>query len=156
MPKIRARIEEGLARIPVAEYDKGRLEQEMIFYIEKLDVNEERQRLGQHLRYFIETMEGERVRARNSDSSLRKWAVRSIHLAQRAIMPHAAHSCEDERRARTNQGAGAQRYVILFQGMKTLCIATSTRADWGFCDLWPKLCATAVGCGCRFLQPTCT
>ncbi len=58
-PKIRARIEEGLARIPVAEYDKGRLEQEMIFYIEKLDVNEERQRLGQHLRYFLETMEGE-------------------------------------------------------------------------------------------------
>ena len=58
VPRIRARIEEGLARIPVAEYDKGRLEQEMIFYIEKLDVNEERQRLGQHLRYFIETMEG--------------------------------------------------------------------------------------------------
>ncbi len=59
VPRIRARIEEGLAKIPVAEYDKGRLEQEMIFYIEKLDVNEERQRLAQHLRYFIETMEGE-------------------------------------------------------------------------------------------------
>lgn len=58
VPRIRARIEEGLAHIPVAEYDKGRLEQEMIFYIEKLDVNEERQRLGQHLHYFIETMEG--------------------------------------------------------------------------------------------------
>lgn len=59
VPRIRERIEEGLARIPVAEYDKGRLEQEMIFYIEKLDVNEERQRLAQHLRYFIETMNGE-------------------------------------------------------------------------------------------------
>jgi len=59
VPRIRARIEEGLSKIPVAEYDKGRLEQEMIFYIEKLDVNEERQRLAQHLRYFIETMEGE-------------------------------------------------------------------------------------------------
>lgn len=58
VPKIRARIEEGLAKIPVAEYDKGRLEQDMIFYIEKLDVNEERQRLAQHLRYFLETMEG--------------------------------------------------------------------------------------------------
>ena len=54
--KIRSRIEEGLAKIPVAEYDKGRLEQEMIFYIEKLDVNEEKQRLGQHLNYFMETM----------------------------------------------------------------------------------------------------
>lgn len=38
------------------DYDKGRLEQEMIFYIEKLDVNEEKQRLRQHLAYFIETM----------------------------------------------------------------------------------------------------
>ena len=56
--RIRERIEEGLARIPVAEIDKGRLEQEMIFYIEKLDINEERQRLSQHLNYFIETMNG--------------------------------------------------------------------------------------------------
>lgn len=54
--KIRSRIEDGLAKIPVAEYDKGRLEQEMIFYIEKLDVNEEKQRLSKHLAYFIETM----------------------------------------------------------------------------------------------------
>lgn len=55
--KIRLRLEEGLAKIPVVEYDKGRLEQEMIFYIEKLDVNEEKQRLAKHLTYFIETME---------------------------------------------------------------------------------------------------
>ena len=55
--KIRMRIEEGLSKIPVAEYDKGRLEQEMIFYIEKLDVNEEKQRLARHLAYFMETME---------------------------------------------------------------------------------------------------
>jgi len=54
--RIRMRIEDGLAKIPVAEYDKGRLEQEMIFYIEKLDVNEEKQRLARHLSYFIETM----------------------------------------------------------------------------------------------------
>lgn len=56
LDRIRARMEEGLAKIPVAEYDKGRLEQEMIFYIEKLDVSEEKQRLGKHLAYFIETM----------------------------------------------------------------------------------------------------
>ena len=55
--KIRGRVEDGLSKIPVAEYDKGRLEQEMIFYIEKLDVNEEKQRLAQHLNYFMETME---------------------------------------------------------------------------------------------------
>lgn len=55
--KIRLRIEEGLKKIPGIELDKGRLEQEMIFYIEKLDVNEEKQRLAQHLNYFMETME---------------------------------------------------------------------------------------------------
>lgn len=56
--RIHARIEEGLKSIPQVQYDKGRLEQEMIFYIEKLDVNEEKQRLAQHLRYFIETLDG--------------------------------------------------------------------------------------------------
>ncbi len=55
--KIRQRMADGLAKIPVAEYDKGRLEQEMIFYIEKLDVNEEKQRLARHLAYFMETMQ---------------------------------------------------------------------------------------------------
>lgn len=55
--KIHARLSENLAKIPVAEFDKGRLEQEMIFYIEKLDISEEKQRLTQHLRYFIETLE---------------------------------------------------------------------------------------------------
>ncbi|MCM1310535.1 MAG: YicC family protein [Bacteroides sp.] len=54
--KIHIKLEEGLAKIPQAQIDRGRLEQEMIFYIEKLDVNEERQRLGQHLIYFAETM----------------------------------------------------------------------------------------------------
>lgn len=54
--KIRTRIEEALAQIPQVDYDRGRLEQEMIFYIEKLDINEEKQRLSQHLEYFTETM----------------------------------------------------------------------------------------------------
>ncbi|MGN1173788.1 MAG: YicC/YloC family endoribonuclease [Muribaculaceae bacterium] len=58
--KIRGRIEENLSRIPSAEYDKARLEQEMIFYIEKLDINEEKQRLAQHIEYFFETMESGR------------------------------------------------------------------------------------------------
>lgn len=58
--KIRARIEESLQKLPQVDLNQNRLEQEMIFYIEKLDVNEERQRLGQHLNYFIETLEGNR------------------------------------------------------------------------------------------------
>lgn len=54
--RIRTRLAESLAKIPAVEVDKGRLEQEMIYYIEKLDVNEEKQRLRQHLDYFVETM----------------------------------------------------------------------------------------------------
>lgn len=55
--KIRGRIIEGLKSIPEIEYDKNRLEQELIYYIEKLDINEEKQRLANHLRYFRETMD---------------------------------------------------------------------------------------------------
>lgn len=56
--KIKARIIEALKKIENFDYDKNRMEQEMIFYIEKLDINEEKNRLDNHLRYFIETMEG--------------------------------------------------------------------------------------------------
>lgn len=58
--KIRGRIIEGLSKIKEIDYDKNRLEQEMIYYIEKLDINEEKHRLADHLRYFIETMESGR------------------------------------------------------------------------------------------------
>ena len=54
--KIKARIEGGLKQIPDVEYDKNRLEQELIYYIEKLDISEEKQRLANHLKYFRETM----------------------------------------------------------------------------------------------------
>jgi uncharacterized protein (TIGR00255 family) len=56
--KIRSRIVDGLKQIPEAEYDKNRLEQELIYYIEKLDISEEKQRLANHLKYFRETMAG--------------------------------------------------------------------------------------------------
>ncbi|MDE5647139.1 MAG: YicC family protein [Muribaculaceae bacterium] len=56
--KVKSRLEDNLSKLPKIEYDKGRLEQEMIFYIEKLDINEEKQRLTQHLDYFMETMGG--------------------------------------------------------------------------------------------------
>ena len=56
--KIRQRIADGLQQIPGVEYDKNRLEQELIYYIEKLDISEEKQRLANHLRYFRDTMAG--------------------------------------------------------------------------------------------------
>ncbi len=58
--KIKSRIEEGLKTLEdKIAVDRNRLEQEMIFYIEKLDINEEKVRLRNHLKYFIETMDKE-------------------------------------------------------------------------------------------------
>ena len=56
--KIRERITEALEKTLSVDYDKNRLEQELIYYIEKLDINEEKQRLANHLKYFRETMAG--------------------------------------------------------------------------------------------------
>ena len=60
--KIKARIEANLEQLSAATQqavDRNRLEQEMIFYLEKLDITEEKVRLTNHLRYFLETMQSE-------------------------------------------------------------------------------------------------
>jgi uncharacterized protein (TIGR00255 family) len=56
--KVRERITDALEKVIGVDYDKNRLEQELIYYIERLDINEEKQRLANHLNYFIKTMEG--------------------------------------------------------------------------------------------------
>ena len=58
--KIKARIEANLEQLSATTQqaiDRNRLEQEMIYYIEKLDINEEKVRLTNHMKYFRETME---------------------------------------------------------------------------------------------------
>lgn len=55
--KIKERITDALEKTLSVDYDKNRLEQELIYYIEKLDVNEEKQRLANHLNYFVSTLE---------------------------------------------------------------------------------------------------
>ncbi|MBR4563741.1 MAG: YicC family protein [Paludibacteraceae bacterium] len=60
--KIKERLEQSLATLSAqitAEIDRNRLEQEMIYYLEKLDITEEKVRLTNHIRYFRETMNGE-------------------------------------------------------------------------------------------------
>jgi uncharacterized protein (TIGR00255 family) len=59
LDKVRSRILENLNKLADVEFDKNRFEQEMIYYIEKLDVNEEKNRLDNHLKYFIETLNDE-------------------------------------------------------------------------------------------------
>ena len=60
--KIKERLEQNLAQLSEqtqAQTDRNRLEQEMIYYLEKLDITEEKVRLTNHIRYFRETMAGE-------------------------------------------------------------------------------------------------
>ena len=57
--KIKCRLTEQLEKLNGVDYDAGRLEQELIYYIEKLDISEEKQRLRAHLDYFVKTMDDE-------------------------------------------------------------------------------------------------
>ncbi|MBR1803356.1 MAG: YicC family protein [Muribaculaceae bacterium] len=57
--KIKARIIDSLSKLEGVEYDNNRLEQELIFYIEKLDITEEKIRLSNHLKYFLDTLHNE-------------------------------------------------------------------------------------------------
>ena len=57
--QVKERIQKGLASIDESRIDANRLEQEMIYYVEKLDISEEKQRLQQHLNYFTETLSQE-------------------------------------------------------------------------------------------------
>ena len=60
--KIKERLETSLAQLSAetqAQIDRNRLEQEMIYYLEKLDITEEKVRLTNHIKYFRETMDGE-------------------------------------------------------------------------------------------------
>ena len=62
--KIRMRMQDALTKIDSGSYDQNRFEQELIFYIERLDINEEKNRLDNHLKYFIETMNSEKSQGR--------------------------------------------------------------------------------------------
>jgi uncharacterized protein (TIGR00255 family) len=61
---IKIKIQEAIKKLEITNYDENRFEQEMIYYIEKLDINEEKTRLGNHLKYFIETMDKEKKQGR--------------------------------------------------------------------------------------------
>ena len=91
--KIKSRLEEGLKKVAVQDYDRNRFEQELIYYIEKLDVSEEKSRLINHCEYFKTTLKPG-VKARNWVLSYRKWGVKSTPWALKPITPKCnAWSC---------------------------------------------------------------
>ena len=64
LEKVKTRITDGIKKLELTTYDENRFEQEMIYYIERLDINEEISRLNNHLKYFLETMETEKSQGR--------------------------------------------------------------------------------------------
>lgn len=59
VPVIRQKMEKMLQELGENSLDRNRLEQEMIYYLEKLDITEEKVRLHKHCSYFLETMQEE-------------------------------------------------------------------------------------------------
>ena len=64
--------------------DQDRFEQELVFYLEKMDITEEKVRLRAHCTYFSETPEAESSKGASSASSPRRWAARSTRSARKA------------------------------------------------------------------------
>lgn len=62
--KVKSKIQDALQKLETNTYDGNRFEQEMIYYIEKLDINEEKNRLNNHLAYFVNTMTQEKSQGR--------------------------------------------------------------------------------------------
>ena len=61
--KIKIRIQESFRKMEIT-CDENRFEQEMIYFIDRLDINEEKKRLSNHLEYFTETMANEKNQGR--------------------------------------------------------------------------------------------
>ena len=118
VPKIKEKILEGLKQIPEVEYDKNRLEQELIYYIEKLDISEEKQRLTNHLKYFRETMRETGHGVGKKLGFIAQEMGREIEHDRFQEQPggDAEHRRPHEGRAGADQGTSSQRIVIMEKG----------------------------------------
>lgn len=106
--KIRERITDALEKTISVDYDKNRLEQELIYYIEKLDINEEKQRLSNHLRYFRETMAGGHGQGKTWFHSTGNGTRNQYDWQQIQSCRNAKHRSADEGRTGTNQRTGVK------------------------------------------------
>ena len=94
--RIRQRLLEALDNIPEAKYDQNRLEQEMIYYIEKLDINEEKQRLANHLKYFMETMDNGHGQGKNIAQEMGREINTTGSKSNQAEMQNIVVKMKDE------------------------------------------------------------
>ena len=108
---IKARIRENLAQLDV-EVDSNRLEQEMIFYLEKLDITEEKVRLQNHCRYFREVAAGD-ARAQTRFHRSGDGARNQYDGLEGQREQHPDSRGKDEGRARKNQRASTQYFITV-------------------------------------------
>ena len=110
--KVKDRITDALEKTLSVDYDKNRLEQELIYYIEKLDINEEKQRLSNHLKYFISTLESGSGQGKEAGLHRTGNGPRNQYAGQQVQSCRNAEDCSaDEGRAGANQGTGPERDV---------------------------------------------
>ena len=105
--KIKTRILDNLQKVADQDYDKNRFEQEMIYYIEKLDINEEKNRLDNHLKYFLTTMENGHGQGKKLGFIARDQYAR----LEEQPRGDAKNRGTDERRAGANQGTSVKRII---------------------------------------------
>ena len=158
VPKIKEKILEGLKQIPEVEYDKNRLEQELIYYIEKLDISEEKQRLTNHLKYFRETMRetGHGVGKKLGFIAQGDGARDQHDRFQEQPGGDAEHRRPHEGRAGADQGTSSQRTVIMEKGKLIIFSAPSgsgksTIVSW-LMEKHPEL-RLAFSISCTSRQP---
>ena len=123
---------DNLQKIAEKDYDKNRFEQEMIYYIEKLDVNEEKNRLDNHLKYFISTMEsghgqGKKLGfiAQEMGREINTLGSKSNHAEMQKIV------VQMKSRVGTNQGTGTKRIIIRLTRMAGKLIIFSAPSGSG-------------------------
>ncbi len=107
---IRDRLDQALQDIKnkVGDWDPNRYEQEVLFYLEKLDINEEVVRLKQHLEYFIEVKDLPENSGRKASVFIpRNGEGDQYNWLQGQQCPYPTTRGSDERRVGENQRAGA-------------------------------------------------
>ena len=119
--KVKDRITDALEKTLSVDYDKNRLEQELIYYIEKLDINEEKQRLSNHLKYFISTLESGsgqvRLQDHNGDLCARTEYIPATRMTFRQTCGFR-HTLKRKDRMKSAKLTLMKTLAIFFQNIK--------------------------------------
>ena len=126
--QVRSKLQDNLKNLAV-EVDQNRFEQELIFYLEKFDINEEIVRLRQHLLYFCEVMNNERETKGKKLGFIAQEIGREINTigSKANDASSTKRNRSNERCSRTHQGTTAQHSL---NGKREMYCAFSALGKW--------------------------